>query len=147
MKPLPEKMECGYGEEFTIFSPQYAINALIDHLTDYEAEIARRLTKLDNRIQTIANNQLGMKRDFKSDGLSFRDVTSPPLEEQPKRWRACSGQVYWFLKDNGQPETDSEQQHCVDDYRYDIGNYHQTREAAEAYKARLLELVKEIWKN
>ncbi len=55
MKPLPR-----------LGNPYDTVEALIDHLTDYEAEQDRRLTELDNRIQTIANNQLEMSRDFKA---------------------------------------------------------------------------------
>lgn len=67
MKPLPEKIvggEASTQEVLNFITDKF--NTLIDHLTDYEAEQDRRLTELDNRIQTIANNQLEMSRDFKA---------------------------------------------------------------------------------
>lgn len=144
MKPLPEKMECGYGEEFTIFSPQYAINALIDHLTDYEAEIARRLTKLDNRIQTIANNQLGMKREETWEELAKSLPTQyKVIKEQPKYPREVD--IMFALSSATSPNGKVDGNKFYELMKPIVAVIKD--EAIEAYKARLLELVKEIWKN
>lgn len=65
MTRIPEKLECGYDEEFTVFSPQHTINALIDYI-HHRAELEdQRYRELTSRINTIAGNQLEMFRKIK----------------------------------------------------------------------------------
>ena len=64
--------------------------------------------------------------------------------EQPKRWRASLNEEYFYVTSYGHIQTTIECNHDNDLRHYLIGNYHPTREAAAAYKARLLKLGKEI---
>lgn len=155
MKPLPEKIgeKVHGGDKAILYDTSNAVDTLIDHLTDYEAEQDRRLTELDNRIQTISNNQLLIKRGelleqrgkhLATDIARASDLAQSIMEEQPKRWRAGKKLSYFIVDTWGEIVTSQELGTSLDDYAYAIGNYHQTREQATAYKARLLELGKEI---
>lgn len=116
MTQIPKKLECGYGEEFIVFSPQYTINAVIDYLTAREELEDKRYIELTSRIDTITGNQSEMKRGKR---CPEEDFGFEP-KDQPKR---C---LQHFLQID---PTDG----------YQIVSYgFETREAAEAYKAKLL---------
>ena len=146
---------------------RYIINTIIDHLTEYEAEQDRRYKELDNRIQRIANNQLKMKRgertepyipqicwcgqvdcmgaEVEAGGIVHRpDKPCYELEkEQPKRWPKTGDLIYCF---NSQGQILEQRWHDTKKQkakREFLGLF-PTREAAEAYKARLLELDQQV---
>jgi hypothetical protein len=50
-----------------------------------------------------------------------------------KRWRAEKGQSYYYLDTVGRVQEASAVHKDYDDIRYDMGNYFQTHEQAEAY--------------
>lgn len=59
-------------------------------------------------------------------------------EAKPKRWRAAKEKTRWLLDDQGRTSLSYGHTTTIDQYRYDIGNYFQTRQEAEAYRDRLL---------
>nr|DAY29859.1 MAG TPA: hypothetical protein [Caudoviricetes sp.] len=60
--------------------------------------------------------------------------------EKPKykRWRAELGGRYYFLNDHGKVISNSEDISYIDDFRYNTGNYGETKKALEEYKKKLL---------
>ena len=58
--------------------------------------------------------------------------------DQPKRWRADFGAIYYFVNDCGDIDCTQECGVLMDNYRYKVGNQHPNVLAAEAYKAKLL---------
>lgn len=56
-----------------------------------------------------------------------------------KRWRAEYQGWYYYISNNGYITPEREDFHLIDDYRYNTGNYYQTREEAE--KARNKQLL------
>lgn len=119
MTQIPEKLDA--------HSPHYQMINTINQLIDY-------LHELTSRIDTIAGNQLEMKRGKR---CPKEDFGFEP-KDQPKRWRAEEGKIYWCIDSVGTIWHESDNFTPGDNYRYAIGNYHPTREAAEAYKAKLL---------
>lgn len=81
--------------------------------------------------------------------------------EKPKykRWRAEKNEKYYFLSDLGEILSVIDFRDKMDNFRYDSGNYGETKKALEEYKKKLLyqqqykdfigeDLVtKENWKN
>lgn len=57
---------------------------------------------------------------------------------KPNRWRAGLNEAYFYLFKNGQIDKCLEQNDNVDNFRYSIGNYGETKEALEIYKRKLL---------
>lgn len=152
MTQIPKKLDA--------HSPHYQMINTINQLIDY-------LHELTSRIDTIAGNQLEMNRED-DDGIDWdeRDeehrgrkgasAKDQPIEYeverdifgqfhkvpvgQSKRWRAELGSKYWWVSWEGNvlQTEESEYDRRYDDWNYNTGNYHPTREAAEAYKAKLL---------
>ncbi len=115
---------------------QKSHNQLIDYLTAREELGDARHKELTSRIDTIEGNQLEMKggKRCPEEDFGFEPVG------QPKRWRAELGSKYWWVSWDGNvlQTEESEDDIRYDDWNYATGNYHPTREAAEAYKAKLL---------
>lgn len=64
---------------------------------------------------------------------------NPEIMQKPnKRWRAELEEEYCYLDVSGGVYFSTEYNHSFDNFRYDIGNYFQTKKEAEAYKERLL---------
>jgi len=45
---IPEKIQCGYGEAFIVFSPEYTINRLIDYITELTTVIEKHEVQITN---------------------------------------------------------------------------------------------------
>jgi hypothetical protein len=116
------------------------INQLIDYLTARQELEDARYKELTSRIDTIAGNQLEMKRGEPCCENGDFGVLHKCLKEQdqPKRWRGAKNSYYFYVGSFGDIHKDFDYQCVYDNYRYNTGNYHPTREAAEAYKAKLL---------
>lgn len=63
----------------------------------------------------------------------FQEITEP---KPTKKWRAERGSGYWYISDVGTCAYDIDVENLTDNYRHLTGNYFQTREEAETYKAR-----------
>jgi hypothetical protein len=57
-----------------------------------------------------------------------------------KRWRNANDDDYYYLDDYGHIENCEESLDGVDDHRYNIGNYFETEEEAEAYRDKLIKV-------
>lgn len=66
----------------------------------------------------------------------WHEITEPEPKQSFKSWRAKNGCGYWYISGYGDIFLYTEQNNDRSDYRYLTGNYFQTREEAEAYKAR-----------
>ena len=137
MTQIPKKLE--YATESSSGSSEFDVKARINQLIDV-------LHELTSRIDTIAGNQLEMKRgelakDLPTEQKVERDIfgqwSKVPVD-QPKRWRAVHGEKYWFVDSLGDVARDEEGNARWDNHRYNTANYFSTYEAAEAYKAKLL---------
>lgn len=64
------------------------------------------------------------------------------LEKLP-RWRAGKSKEYFFIDTCCEVFKNSDERCCIDDKRYEVGNYFRTEEAAE----RVAEQIREIFKN
>ena len=71
---------------------------------------------------------------------AIADTVNPKEETSYKRWRDEVNDRYYFLDDGGDVYSNYESIEEIDCFRYNIGNYFKTREEAESYKARLIEL-------
>lgn len=60
------------------------------------------------------------------------------------RWRAKTGERYYFINYIGQIDFDTDLRGSVDDSAYEIGNYFQTKEEAEKYTEKFCEFFKKI---
>jgi hypothetical protein len=63
--------------------------------------------------------------------------------EEPKtvkRWRNFHDDDYYYLCDYGHIENCEQSLDGVDDHRYNIGNYFETEEEAEAYRDKLIKI-------
>jgi hypothetical protein len=69
------------------------INEIIDYLTARQELEDQRYKELTSRIDTIAGNQLEMKR---GERCPEEDFGFEP-QDQPKRWRAEIGSKYWWV--------------------------------------------------
>lgn len=134
MPPIPEKLEVGRDEPWSKGSYEEKIDGIIDYLTAREELEDARYRELDNnvrhsqevfiklikeltsRIDTIEGNQLEMKGGKR---CPEEDFGFEP-KDQPKRW------PQHFLQIDP-----------VDGYQI-VSYGFETREAAEAYKAKLL---------
>lgn len=65
------------------------------------------------------------------------------IVELPK-WRAKVGGRYYFINYLGIVNFDTDLRGSVDDIAYEIGNYFQTKEEAEKYTEKFLEILKKI---
>jgi hypothetical protein len=54
-----------------------------------------------------------------------------PLPDEPQRWRAEDGELYWFLSFNLSPQGSVDCSVGTDNSLYKLGNYFRTREQAE----------------
>ena len=63
------------------------------------------------------------------------------IVELPK-WRAKLGGRYYFINYLGKVDFDTDLRGSVDDSAYEIGNYFQTKEEAEKYTEKFLEIFK-----
>ena len=166
MKPqIPEKMPTPLSELNLggngIHPPvvtAYEYNKLIDYLTARQELEDTRYKELTSRIDTIAGNQLEMKRgdqpifqdiapeeEADDDGIDWderdeehRKRNGAKVKDQPKRWRANNGGAYFMVWSDGSIGTLSDDMTSADNFRYAIGNYFFAREDVEAYKAKLL---------
>jgi hypothetical protein len=141
------------------------INEIIDYLTARQELEDQRYKDINSRLDVISTNQLEMKRGEKPEPYLPQmcwcgevDCLGAEVEvggkvhrpnrscfvvcekDQPKRWRAEVGSKYWWVSWDGDvlQTEESEDDSRYDNWNYAIGNYHPTREAAEAYKAKLL---------
>jgi hypothetical protein len=57
-----------------------------------------------------------------------------------KRWRNFHDDDYYYIGDYGHIENCEESLDGVDDHRYNIGNYFETEEQAEAYRDKLIKV-------
>jgi hypothetical protein len=57
-----------------------------------------------------------------------------------KRWRNANDDDYYYIGDYGHIENCEESLDGVDDHRYNIGNYFETEEQAEAYRDKLIKV-------
>ena len=73
------------------------------------------------------------------------DETNTPEETEYKPWRADVGGCYYYISDEGSIYIDAESWSKFDDYRYNTGNYFETKEEAEHYKE--FQLAKQTLKN
>lgn len=121
MTPIPKKLPIGMRDAEIVFTI---------------ADIIDVLHELTSRIDTIAGNQLEMKRGKR---CPEEDFGFEP-KDQPKRWRAedSDNDGYWYINDWGDSMYAADNRDDRHNFRYNTGNYHPTREAAEAYKAKLL---------
>lgn len=60
----------------------------------------------------------------------------PPAALNLDRWRATSGNVYWYNSSTGSTEWRREHRSAVDDEYYRHGNYYRSQQAAEQAQAR-----------
>jgi hypothetical protein len=70
---------------------------------------------------------------------------NPELKEEKKsgkRWRAEESCLYYYIDIYGDVESITEYGDAIDNYRYNTGNYSQTKEQAEAHRDRLLAIQK-----
>lgn len=63
----------------------------------------------------------------------FNILDSGWFEEIPesRRWRAESGERYWYVRSDGVVDDDYEDKTDIDDGRYELGNYFKTEEEAQ----------------
>ena len=59
---------------------------------------------------------------------------------EKKRWRAKMGGGYWRLSDRLTSAVSEESQHTIDNDRFKVGNYFQTKEEADAFAQKVREL-------
>ena len=53
------------------------------------------------------------------------------LPDERKRWRAEEGERYWWVGSVGEVYDDCDNGGCIDDGRYELGNYFKTEEEAQ----------------
>lgn len=63
--------------------------------------------------------------------------------EENTRWRASREENYWFIDECFEPFRQIEVMHNKDTELYNIGNYFQTREQAQAAADKIKQLLKE----
>ena len=73
------------------------------------------------------------------------DETETPKETGYKPWRANIAGRYFYISDGGSIYRDTESGSSIDDYRYNTGNYFETKEKAENYKE--YQLAKQTLEN
>lgn len=74
--------------------------------------------------------------------LKKEEEESQQKKETPKeRWRAEKGEVYYFFDGLMKLHTDVDDQTICDDMCWQIGNYFQTREQAEAAAQKVKDLL------
>lgn len=59
------------------------------------------------------------------------------IPEKHERWRGGRGDSYYFIDDEGAIRHEIDTNDCMDNYRYNIGNYFKTEAEAESYKKYL----------
>lgn len=63
--------------------------------------------------------------------LFFEEISIPESALNPKRWRAQKRECYFIVNTSGKIDVVCEDNVGIDDERYKIGNYFQTKEEAE----------------
>lgn len=64
-----------------------------------------------------------------------------------KRWRAKKGKRYYFINSSFEVLPCNEDYDCVDDYRFNAGNYFRTEEQAEKVRDLLKECLTKFHEN
>ena len=67
---------------------------------------------------------------YKIDKLIEKGIIEE-VKEEGKRWRADRDKLYYYLGEEGEINHRKDDYNFYDDFRYDIGNYFQTRELAQ----------------
>jgi hypothetical protein len=62
------------------------------------------------------------------------------------RWRSHKYGKYWRMNGEFQSIESSEDNDQIDKFRFDVGNYHQTKEQCEEYAKKMIELSKSLIK-
>ena len=75
------------------------------------------------------------KAEFKKRGYTYDEATDTASKE---KWRAEEGEVYFYIDGDFDVDSDHEDNHGADDYRFNIGNYHRTLRQAEQYRDFML---------
>lgn len=81
----------------------------------------------------------GQFRSTYSDSLVKDLLDIVPLP----RWRAATGETYYYISSEMRVSTASEGRWSIDDLRYYSGNYFSTRAEAEEYQEKFNNLLKE----
>lgn len=82
----------------------------------------------------IGTSTLAKEDVLKSHPEWFKEVTEP--KPSFKKWRAEEGGKYWVVAGGGEICCNTQCGDKYDNYYYLTGNYFQTKQEAEAYKAR-----------
>lgn len=72
--------------------------------------------------------------DYNYDVIDFNNL---PKRQEPKRWRAEIGKIYYSFTSNFKTEDYCEENDFFDDESYDSGNYFQTEEQAQEVANKL----------
>ena len=75
---------------------------------------------------------------------SVIDFNNLPKKQEPKRWRAEVGEIYYSFSSNFEIEDHYEYNSSVNDEDYDLGNYFQTKEEAQEVANKLKEYFNQL---
>lgn len=72
------------------------------------------------------------------------DFNNLPKKQEPKRWRAEVGEIYYCFTSNFKTEDYCEENDSFDDEAYDLGNYFKTKEEAQEAADKLKKCFKQV---
>lgn len=75
---------------------------------------------------------------------SVIDFNNLPKKQEPKRWRAEVGEIYYYFSSNFEIDDYCEYNSSIDDEAYDSGNYFQTKEQAQEVADKLKEYFNQL---
>lgn len=99
----------------------------------YISEKDGGLVRVSDDVYAFSRLALEKCPNILKDGEWFEEIP-----DESKRWRAKKGELYHFVNDCGRLDIYDEACRIIDDFRYDTGNYFETKEETKTHKDYLL---------